>query len=40
MILSVMSQILGIIVLAIPFAFDFTFKMHIKEKSLQHSITK
>ena len=28
----------GIEFLAIPFGFDFAFKMHIKEKSFKHSI--
>ena len=32
------SSLFGIQFLAIPFAFDFAFKMHIKEKSLKHSI--
>ena len=32
------SSLFGIQFLAIPFAFDFAFKMHIKEKSFQHSI--
>ena len=29
------SPLVGIQFLAIPFAFDFAFKMHIKEKKLQ-----
>ena len=32
------SPLFGIQFLAIPFAFDFAFKMHIKEKSFKHSI--
>ena len=32
------SPLAGIQFLAIPFAFDFAFKMHIKEKSFKHSI--
>ena len=32
------SPLVGIEFLAIPFAFDFAFKMHIKEKSFKHSI--
>ena len=32
------SLLVGIQFLAIPFAFDFAFKMHIKEKSFKHSI--
>ena len=31
------SPLVGIQFLAIPFAFDFAFKMHIKEKSFKHS---
>ena len=34
----VISQIVGVKFLVIPFAFNFAFKMHIKEKSVQHSI--
>ena len=36
---SVISLLIGIKLLVIPFAFDFAFKMHIKEKSFQHSIS-
>ena len=32
------SPLFGIQFLAIPFAFDFAFKMHIKEKSFKNSI--
>ena len=32
------SPVVGIEFLAIPFAFDFAFKTHIKEKSFKHSI--
>ena len=32
------SPLIGIKFLAIPFAFDFAFKMHIKEKSFKHSM--
>ena len=32
------SPLFGIQFLAIPFAFDFAFKKHIKEKSFKHSI--
>ena len=32
------SPVVGIEYLAIPFAFDFAFKTHIKEKSFKHSI--
>ena len=32
------SPLFGIQFLAIPFAFDFAFKMHIKEKRFKHSI--
>ena len=32
------SPLVGIQFLAIPFAFDFAFKMHISEKSFKHSI--
>ena len=32
------SPLFGIQFFAIPFAFDFAFKMHIKEKSFKNSI--
>ena len=32
------SPVVGIEFLAIPFAFDFAFEMHIKENSYKHSI--
>ena len=32
------SPLVGIQFLAIPFAFDFAFNMHIKEKSFKHSM--
>ena len=34
------SPLVGIEFLAIPFAFDFAFKMYIKEKSFKHSINQ
>ena len=34
------SPLVGIQFLAIPFFFDFAFKMHIKEKSFKHSMNK
>ena len=37
---SVPSPLFGIQFLAIPFAFDFAFKIHFKEKSFKHSINK
>ena len=37
---SDISPVVGVKCLAIPFAFDFAFKMHIKEKSIQHSIIR